>query len=65
MKLISKIVKGNCEVEYSEDKSKTTFTYQIFANLAVIVEFNTDKKSLKLSIKAKSFSRQLMYIIFN
>ena len=63
MKLISKIVKGNAEI--TQNKNKSVFTYKIFANLSVIVEFNTDKKSLKLSIKAKSFSRQLMYIIFN
>ena len=63
MKLISKIVKGNAEI--TQDKNKSVFTYKIFANLSVIVEFNTDKKSLKLSIKAESFNRQLMYIMFN
>lgn len=63
MKLISKIIKGNCEVTQFENKS--VFTYKIFANLSVVIEFMTDKKSLKIYVKAKSFSKQLMYIEFN
>ena len=63
MKLISKIVKGSAEI--TQDKNKSVFTYKIFSNLSVSVVFDADKKSLKLSVKGKSFDRQLMYIIFN
>ena len=63
MKLISKLIKGGAVI--TQNKNTTKYEYKVFSNLSVIVVFNTEKKSLKLSIKGKSFERQLMYIIFN
>lgn len=61
--IISKILKGNCII--TQVDNKTRYLYKIFGNLSVSVVFDADKKSLKLSVKGKSFDRQLMYIIFN
>lgn len=61
--IINKILKGDCEVTQMNGKVK--YSYRIFNDLSVSVVFDADKKSLKLSIKGKSFNRQLMYIIFN
>ena len=61
--LINKIIKGDCTVAHKE--KITEYCYKVFSNLSFLVEFNSAKKSIKLSIKGKAFSRQLMYILFN
>lgn len=62
--LINKIVKGNnCEVTHKNEV--TEYAYKIFSNLSFLAEFNSDKKSIKLSVKGRTFSRQVMYILFN
>lgn len=63
MKLISKIVKGDANI--TQTKNKTVYEYTIFPNLSIIIDFVPSKKSLKISVKAKSFTKQLMYIVFN
>ena len=63
MKLISKLIKGGAVI--TQNKNIIKYEYKVFSNLSIIIIFNTEKKSLKLSVKGKSFNRQLMYIVFN
>lgn len=64
-KTISKI-KNNNGVIYSVISNKDiVYKYTIFKNLSVLIKFNMERKSLKVEVKASTFSKQLMYIIFN
>ena len=61
--LINKIIKGDCTVTHKENIVE--YHYKVFNNLAFLVEFNSAKKSIKLSVKGRTFNRQFMYILFN